>query len=857
MDKMMPFINLGLTLCMLSGVLCLYSCLRLRQLFRGRIHIELLVIGSIIFLATVITLIVDAFGFEDTHLRVVSQILWFLAFICLVSGVLMRGFNTSKTYSISLFRSVFLIPPDRFFYAGVTILAFIGLPSIMHYTPFRNLSLSLSHPIHLMGSSFGYLCVAFGAQRFLKKTVYRSSRVETVSDLLLKEDAIIGKMLGTFTNTFLSNMRQSTGAKLIIDVVTEHLENNPMLFEGCEIRRDMSVSWDRILKNIERIHKDERIRAVHRAFLSLNSELIEKWSKITSASFVNEQLRHSYFSTQEHHGNTSNVIYIVRSVPKDFLEEQRLALSTKEELETQVRERTKELEESEHRYRTLVQNLPIAIYRTTPDPKGQFLMANPAFLNMFGFDPEQELKNGAVATLYTKPSDRKIVSDSLMKLGSIEGMEIPLRKKDGTPIWGSVTATSVRDENGEITWFDCAVLDITAQKKAEEEKERLEVQLRHAHKMEAIGTLAGGVAHDFNNLLMGIQGNASLMLLKVDRKHPHYEKLRRIEELVESGTKLTRQLLGYARKGKYEVNPINLNQVVSQTLETFKRTRKDIVVNLELCQDLFTIEADKSQIEQVLFNLYVNAADAMRSGGNLTVTTSNASHEDLPYKIKPGKYAKLTVADTGIGIDSETMERLFEPFFTTKEMGRGTGLGLASAYGIVKAHGGYIDVESEMGRGSIFSVYLPGVGQKTQEEVAMDGQELVNGNETILLVDDEKQVLDVGLELLNALGYKVLGAKSGNEAVKLYESQKDKIDLVILDMVMPGKGGGETYDHLRKINPGVMVLLSSGYSIDGEAREIMNHGCCGFLQKPFTLNELSVKISEILHGKTSAGTQKA
>ena len=223
-------------------------------------------------------------------------------------------------------------------------------------------------------------------------------------------------------------------------------------------------------------------------------------------------------------------------------------------------------------------------------------------------------------------------------------------------------------------------------KGAQEERKKLETQLRQAHKMEAIGTLAGGIAHDFNNLLMGIQGNISLMLLDIDPTHPHYERLRNIQKQVQSGARLTSHLLGYARKGRYEVKPIDLNQFVEETSETFGRTRKEITIRRELAEDLFSIEADHRQIEQVLLNLFVNAADAMSGGGDLILKTMNVTHKDIkdkPYDPIPGNYVLLTVADTGKGMDEETIERIFDPFFTTKEMGRGTGLGLASAYGII------------------------------------------------------------------------------------------------------------------------------------------------------------------------------
>jgi CheY-like chemotaxis protein len=360
---------------------------------------------------------------------------------------------------------------------------------------------------------------------------------------------------------------------------------------------------------------------------------------------------------------------------------------------------------------------------------------------------------------------------------------------------------------------------------------------------------SGGIAHDFNNLLMAIQGNASLMLFDLDQRHEHFERLRNIEKLVDSGSRLTAQLLGYARKGRYEVRPIDLNLLVKDACETFNRTKKEIRITQHFDKHLAAIEADAGQIEQVLMNLLVNAADAMRGGGKVTIRTSNTTHEDMKGKLynpKPGKYVLLAVSDTGIGMDEKTQERIFEPFFTTKEMGRGTGLGLASTYGIIKGHGGFIDVESQPGKGATFYIYLPASTKKIPKTHRIR-ERIVPGQETVLLIDDEDMVLEIGRALLETMGYQVITAKDGEEAISLYERQGSGIDLVLLDVVMPGLGGGDVYDRLKTMNPDMKCLLLSGYSIDGEATEILQRGCDGFIQKPFKLRDLSKSIREILH----------
>jgi len=429
-----------------------------------------------------------------------------------------------------------------------------------------------------------------------------------------------------------------------------------------------------------------------------------------------------------------------------------------------------------------------------------------------------------------------------MKNGKrIQGFETKRYSKDGRLIDVSISGSRYNDHEGKSAGMLVTLRDIS-------ERKKMEIQLHLAQKVEAIGTLAGGIAHDFNNLLMGIEGNTSLMLYDIDSSHPHYGALKIIKQQVKSGAKLTAQLLGYARKGKYKVQPISLNRVVEETGDTFGRARKDITIHRDLSEDLFAIEADHGQIEQVLLNLFVNAADAMPDGGDLSLKTMNATHEDMkekPYDPNPGNYVLLKAIDTGMGMEEEVQKRIFDPFFTTKEMGRGTGLGLASAYGIIKNHGGYVDVQSEKGHGTTFSIYLPASDQKVYTEIEKDNQ-ITEGTGTILLVDDEEMVLDVGAKMLENLGYTVFKARSGNEAIETYEENKDHIDMVILDMVMPQMAGGEAYDRLKEINPNARVLLSSGYSIDGQAKEILRRGCAGFIQKPFGMEELGGKTREIL-----------
>jgi two-component system cell cycle sensor histidine kinase/response regulator CckA len=509
-----------------------------------------------------------------------------------------------------------------------------------------------------------------------------------------------------------------------------------------------------------------------------------------------------------------------------------------------------DLSKSEEKYRMILESIKEGYYET--DLKGNFTFFNTATCEIFGY-PVQEMRGINYRRLMDNDSAGAVFRafNRVYTEGcAAQDVEWQLIRPDGTAAHIETSVTLLAGSNGKPAGFRGIIRDVSERKESENERRTLHRQLQHAQKMEAIGTLAGGIAHDFNNLLMAIQGNVSLMLCDTDVSDPIYKRLANIEKQVTSGAKLTSQLLGYARKGKYEVKPFDLNRLTRETSETFGRTKKEIKTILDLASDLAPVEADQNQVEQVLLNIFINAWQAMPEGGELRVRSANATEKDIHnrnFKPKPGHYAMLTISDTGMGMDQETMERIFEPFFTTKGMGRGTGLGLASAYGIMKSHGGYIDVESKKGAGSTFLLFFP-VTTKIINEPNVVVQDIRDGNGTVLLVDAEEDVLQVASEMLKRLRYSPFLANEGTEAVEIYRSHLGKIDLVILDMIMPGMSGGQTFDKIKEIHPEARVLLSSGYSIDGQARQIIDRGCCGFIQKPFTMNDLSVKLQSLLPG---------
>jgi two-component system cell cycle sensor histidine kinase/response regulator CckA len=496
------------------------------------------------------------------------------------------------------------------------------------------------------------------------------------------------------------------------------------------------------------------------------------------------------------------------------------------------------LKEAEEKYRLLVEHATDLIFVIQD---GVVKYPNPTTIEKTGYSKEELGRMPFIDLMH--PDDRDMVLDRYQKRMMGNGVTAPCSyrsvTKDGRVCWGEASSVLIEWEGRPATLN--FIRDITEQKK-------LEDQLLQAQKMEAIGTLAGGIAHDFNNLLMGIQGYTALMLHGLAPTHPHYVKLNRVLELVASGADLTQQLLGFARGGRYDLKPTDINRIIQKSSVLFGRTKKEISIRENLQEDLAMAEVDAGQIEQVLLNLMVNAWQAMPQGGNLYIETANvflsARHVEQ-FGLTEGLYVRISVTDEGVGMDDKTKERIFEPFFTTKEMGRGTGLGLASAYGIIKGHKGTINVYSEIGHGTTFTIYLPASEKVSVKETIPSGDILI-GSETILIVDDEEAIVTVTTEILEALGYRVLSARNGREAVDLYSARSAEINLVVLDMIMPDISGGEVFAFLKMINPHVKAILSSGYSLNEQASDIMEQGCRAFIQKPFTIQILSQKVREVL-----------
>ncbi len=499
------------------------------------------------------------------------------------------------------------------------------------------------------------------------------------------------------------------------------------------------------------------------------------------------------------------------------------------------------LRESEEFYTRLVATMPDIVVRM--DLEGNILFVSNAALGISGYTRQELEGRNLLSFIAPEDQERAIANNHLMLEGTLGPQSYTLVMKNGEKRLFEVNGDVLRGDDGSPYGIVHVMRDITEQKK-------LERLLMQAHKMEAIGTLAGGIAHDFNNLLMGIQGRASLVSADLDRSDPQREHIAAIEAYVRSATDLTKQLLGVARGGKYEIKPSDINQLVSGSAAMFGRTKKEIRIHEKLKTDPIIVAVDRKQIEQVLLNLFINAWQAMPEGGDLYLETRIVILDAaycLPYQAQAGPYAQISVTDSGIGMEPAIRQQIFDPFFTTKDKTRGTGLGLASAYGIIKNHGGMITVYSEVGHGTTFNIYLPLSDQDAQQEEKRE-EILVKGHETLLLIDDEAMILDVGAAMLKKLGYRVIRADSGEKAIQIVRQEGSRIDLVVLDLIMPGMDGGNTFDRIRELAPDLPVIIASGYAMNGKAADIMGRGGNGFIQKPFTLLELSQKVREVIDG---------
>jgi len=513
--------------------------------------------------------------------------------------------------------------------------------------------------------------------------------------------------------------------------------------------------------------------------------------------------------------------------------------------------------ESENKYRDLVENANSIILRW--DTNGFITFFNEFAQKFFGYTEDEILGKNIVGSIIPdSEKSRERIKQLLLTLQEYPEKEsmndVENIMVEDKSVWIAWTYKPIFDAEGVLVEILSIGNDITELKKTSEEKESLAAQLQGAQKMEAIGTLAGGIAHDFNNILQAIIGYTQILLLGKDSTHQDYKKLEAVEMSAQRASDLTQRLLIFSRKVESLLKPVDLNQNAIQVITMLERMiPKMINIKINLDENIHIINADPVQIEQVVMNLGVNARDAMPDGGTLSFETANIYLDENYCKkhvdCKPGDYVMLKVSDTGEGIDPEYLERVFEPFFTTKETGKGTGLGLAVVYGILKNHHGFIECESRKGRGTTFKIYFPVITYVPKKEKEGKAEVPIRrGHETILLVDDEEPIRDSGHQVLSSFGYKVITAEDGENAIEIFEQEKEKIDLVILDLIMPGMGGKHCLERMIQINPEAKVVIASGFSTDENTKNTIDKLAKGFVKKPYDMQQILYIARDVLEG---------
>ena len=519
-------------------------------------------------------------------------------------------------------------------------------------------------------------------------------------------------------------------------------------------------------------------------------------------------------------------------------------------LEAEIRKEHRQaqaaLKEAKEKYQNLFERNFSGAFVSTPD--GKLLECNPAFVRMFGFDSVEDAKARNVSDLYSDPEQRRLLLLTLQARKEIEYLEVQMVRKDGGPVRVIENVVGKFDNDGKLAELTGYLFDDT-------KRQLLEQQLIQAQKFESLGTLASGIAHDFNNILSIIIGHATLIQRAQLDPEKIAERIKTITTAAQRGAGLVRQLLTFARKSDVILQRISLNDVIKEvvllTSETFPKT---VTVSTKLADELPTILADSTQIQQVFINMCVNARDAMPDGGSLSLSThlmtGSKVHARFP-EAKASEYVLVEISDTGIGMNEATRARIFEPFFTTKVPEKGTGLGLAVAFGIIHIHQGFIDVSSEPGHGTSFSIYFP-VNLEELEPFEIKQEMLedtVGGTETLLLVEDEEMLRSLAKMILKGKGYNVLTASDGEEAVRMFMLRQNDIDLVLSDMGLPKLNGYDVLAQVKHIKPDVKFILASGYIEPGEKSEILKLGARAFIQKPYVPNEMLRKIRQVLDEK--------
>jgi len=511
-----------------------------------------------------------------------------------------------------------------------------------------------------------------------------------------------------------------------------------------------------------------------------------------------------------------------------------------------------QLVHNDEKYRQIIESIQEGYFET--DLAGRIIFCNKALSEISGYTRETLV--GSIFREFTPPRTARAmqaVFGKVLKTGEdakVSNYEV--FHENGRTLIIEFAAALIKDQEGKPVGFRGVLRDVSDEVKAVENEKRIQTQLQQAQKLEALGTLAGGLAHGFNNVLMAIQGNLSIIRLELPNDHRMQKHLERINLSTEKGARLAKEILSFAKVGKYVVMPTDLNKIMKSTSRMFLRSNSRLQIHEIYEDNLWQVQVDRVQIGQVLLSLYMNAAESMPDGGDLYLQSENVhldEHYTRPFASTPGRFVKISVTDAGKGLNEEARRRIFEPFFSPYRPIRYEGLGLAAAYGTIKSHNGIINVYSEMGHGTTFNIYLPVISKEPVREPAEP--KTAKARETVLFVDDDPVASQVGRDIMERWGYRVMTAVNGTEAVEIYSEYKDQIDLVLLDVILPDLSSEQVYLELKHCNPEVLVIVVSGYNVNRRISTLLEYGCVDFIQKPFQSRTLSTKVRMALDKNAS------